>query len=521
MVTIRSTQASVLAVVNGFRYHPCMTRLRQLLLAESLRHHPQGESVADEPDRLREIASHRTTTESRLLALASGHPSADRLRELVDRLLQGLRLFAIGIAVLGGLLGFGAAGSALGTGGTRQVEALLMLLLLLGPPLFALVLLVVLQFRRRYSDGQPGTGGLAGLLLTPVLAGLLRLHGGTTEDRQAVARGASAVAAQQSVGLRLLMLYSHLLWGAYALSALIACFLILTLSQYDFVWGSTLFDAEPILTLLLALGWLPGLLGFPVPDPLVLEQTRQGISDVGAAARSTWGWFLFGAIFVYGLLPRLFLAGTTRFGLGRAVKGLELDAALPHYQRMLLELRRAAGELDRRGDAPSDRPLAAGSEAPRRFGAGSNFALIALELDQPGSWPPAFCGPHCLAMGHLRTRQEVRQAEQGLRGLSPRPAFLVILVSLLRSPDRGSADRLRGLIQAAGLPTLLLIGEQEAFRQRDGDIPQRTADWWQLASRAGALAHLVADDAALSRLDRDQLQAILRGAGAHDGGASA
>ncbi|MCK8517117.1 DUF2868 domain-containing protein [Methylonatrum kenyense] len=494
-----------------------MTRLRQLLLAESLRHHPRSKTVPGEPESLREIANQSTTVEDRLFRLARAHPSADALRPLIDRLLQGLRLFALGTVMLGGLLGLGAAGSALGTGGTRQVEALLLLLLLLGPPLFALGLLLILRVWRRQVRGQ-AIGGLAGLLLTPTLAGLLRLHGGSPEDRQAVAQGSRAVAAQHGAGLRLLTLYAHLLWGAYASSALLACFLILTFSQYDFVWGSTLFDAEPILNLLLAIGWLPGLLGFPVPDAAVLDQTRQGIGSVSAAARSTWGWFLFGAILVYGLLPRLVLAIGTLLGLRRAVNRLALDIALPHYQRQLLDLRGAAGELDRHGASPPDPASNTGGEAPRVFGNGPHYALVGLELDQAGDWPPAFCGADCLALAHIRTRQDLRQAESALRGLSPRPVFLVILVSLLRSPDRGSADRLHRLIQAGGVPALLLLGEHHSFVERGGDVSRRAADWWQHASRAGALAHLVADEASLRRLDRDQMQAMLRGAGTGERG---
>lgn len=498
-----------------------MTRLRQLLLAESLRHHPRGDSIPDEPSRLRQLTAHGLSTEARLLRLAAAQPVAEALDPLIDRLLQGLRLFAVGILLLGALLGLAAAGSALGTGSTRQIEALLMLLLLLGPPLFSLALLLILQLRRGTTDRHaPGGGGLAGLLLTPVLAGLLRLHGADAEDRQAVARGARAVAGQRGAGLRLLVLYSHLLWGAYALSALFACFLILTLSQYDFVWGSTLFDAEPILALLLGLGWLPGLFGFPVPDATVLEQTRQGLGSVSAVGRGTWGWFLFGAILVYGLLPRLLLAAATLLGLRRAIRGLALDTALPYYQRLLLELRRAGGELDRHGDAPADSALTTTQDAPRRFGRGPTYALLALELDQPDSWPPAFCGTHCLAVAHIRTRQELRQAEKALLGLTPRPAFLVILVSLLRSPDRGSADRLQRLIRAGGVPALLLLAEREAFRQRGGDVAQRTADWWQAAAASGALAHLVDDQTPQGGPDRERMQAVLRGAGARDNGGS-
>ncbi len=488
-----------------------MTRIRRLLLAESYRHHADGQALLRTPALLQQAATAGADPEKRLLHLADGCDHGETLNFLLDRMLRGLRLFALLMPALGLLFGLLASASALRTGDARQVDALLVLLVLLAPPLLALLWLELVRHWRRRAAADDGRLGLPGLLLTPLLERLLALTGAERADRRAVIRATGGVGGREKLGLRLFTLYSHLLWSGYTAGALLGCLLLLTVSQVDFIWGSTLFDAGPILTLLQVIGWLPGLIGFPVPDGEVLAQTREGAQQL-AGGRQQWGWFLFGAVLTYGLLPRLLLGLVALVGLRRASGRLTLDTAEPFYQRLLLDIRRSAGELDRQGAAAPD--STSSMVAPNRFGTGPAFAVVALELDADAGWPPAFTDPRCLALQHIRTRDEVRQAATDLRALAPRPAFLVILVSLLRSPDRGSEHRLRTLIGAADVPTLLLLTESGAFMQRGGDAAQRERDWWQTGKRAGALARLTADHDRLSELSASGLEALLRGAGA-------
>ncbi|MDT6082635.1 DUF2868 domain-containing protein, partial [Streptococcus pneumoniae] len=66
--------------------------------------------------------------------------------------------------------------------------------------------------------------------------------------------------------------------------------------------------ADPFIQLTQALGALPSLLGFAVPDEAMIRASgdSQPALDV---ARQAWASWLLGVVLVYGLLPRVLLAG--------------------------------------------------------------------------------------------------------------------------------------------------------------------------------------------------------------------
>ncbi|MGG6496815.1 UNVERIFIED_CONTAM: DUF2868 domain-containing protein, partial [Bacteroidetes bacterium 56_B9] len=72
-------------------------------------------------------------------------------------------------------------------------------------------------------------------------------------------------------------------------------------------WETTLLAADPFIHLTQALGALPSLLGFAVPDEAMIRASGDTLPAL-EQARQAWASWLLGVVLVYGLLPRLVLA---------------------------------------------------------------------------------------------------------------------------------------------------------------------------------------------------------------------
>ena len=59
---------------------------------------------------------------------------------------------------------------------------------------------------------------------------------------------------------------SHLLWLTGLCAALATLLTVLSTASYRFIWATTLLAPDTFVWLTQAIGWLPGLAGFPLPD---------------------------------------------------------------------------------------------------------------------------------------------------------------------------------------------------------------------------------------------------------------
>ena len=59
---------------------------------------------------------------------------------------------------------------------------------------------------------------------------------------------------------------SHLLWLTGLCAALATLLTVLSTASYRFIWATTLLAPDTFVWLTQAIGWLPGLAGFPPPD---------------------------------------------------------------------------------------------------------------------------------------------------------------------------------------------------------------------------------------------------------------
>ena len=444
-----------------------LPRWQSLWLAGWLRHREGPEPLPDPPAELARWRVAGSTPEQRVLQRA-----ADLLGESAERLPPALRRAGWALAALCLLIGLlGAAGvfTLLGRG-DQPVNVVWAWLALLGPHLLMFLLWMVGLF----AGAAPPWSGRSLLALGERVPGLF-------PDRDLL-KAAWDGLAQAGLGRWLLSALSHLLWMAALGGALIGLLLALSLRRYGFTWETTILPAAWFESLVGALAWLPGQLGFPQPGTDLVAASGESpvASDV---ARRAWSFWLVGGLLVYGLLPRALALLLCRWRMGRALRALQLPWQQPYYA---LLARRLAPRSTRLGIADAD----AGSEAPVHWvlgGVGEGAAAVGLDLPAEWPWPPEVNG--LLDLGRCETRE---QRARALHRLCDHPAAkLLVVVEAAQSPDRGALGWIGEL--AAHCRSLAVLA---AGPDRDG-----RGALWRDALRARGLADscLPADAGAAAR----------------------
>lgn len=250
--------------------------------------------------------------ETRALWLAERDGMATALRHWK----QGARLALLALMLLAVVSGAGLGLAALGDG-QRPVNVFWALGSLLGLNLL-LLLGWALGF---FFGGEQGAAlGRLWLWLSERLA----------RDAKAaqLAPALLVLLQRQRLNRWLLGLLVHGLWLLAMVAALGMLLALLATRRYGFVWETTLLAAEPFITLTQALGALPSLLGFAVPDEAMIRASGATLPSLDPA-RQAWASWLLGVVLVYGLLPRLALAALCLWRWRQGRERLSLDLNLP------------------------------------------------------------------------------------------------------------------------------------------------------------------------------------------------
>ena len=367
---------------------------------------------------------------------------------------QGARVALIALAVLALFSGAGLAFTALGDG-LRPVNVFWALGSLLG-----LNLLLLLSWALGLMlSGEHGAGlGRLWLWLSDKLA----------RDAKAAHLGPALILLLQRHRLNrwLLGALVHGLWLLAMLSALAITLLLLATRRYGFVWETTLLGADTFVTLTQALGALPGMLGFNVPDAQMIRASGDAAVNL-EATRQAWAAWLVGVLVVYGVLPRLLLWALCLWRWRRGAARLQLDLELPGYSRLREALMPSRERLGVNDAAPADwpEPTAASGQL-----AHDGAVLVAIELDDQQPWPPSL--PTTVQNGGVLDSRESRRRLLEQLTLFP-PARLGIACDPRRSPDRGSLALITELARCAGATRVWLLPAPDG-QQLD---PERLDDW--------------------------------------------
>ena len=435
-----------------------LSRLDRLWLCEAIRLREEQAGPLEDSEVNRRARLAGPTLEERIESRALQLAERDGLRTALAHWHQGARLGLLVMLVLAVLSGAGLAFAALGDG-QRPVNVFWALGSLLGLHLLTLV------------------GWLAGLVVARDAGSALgRLWLWLS---QRLARDAQA--AQLAPALMILLrrrrlarwglgALVHGLWLLTLLSALAMLLAMLSTRHYSFVWETTLLGADSFVALTQALGALPALLGFSLPD---IDQIRaSGTSPLREDnARQAWAVWLLGVLVIYGVLPRLLLGMWCLLRWRQGVRQLRLPLDLPGLALLRERLQPPSERLGVQDAAPA---VLSESRAGAYSTAAEGNLLAGIELDPAYPWPPTLP----TGVGHAGILDSREQRRQLLERLAQRPAARLLLAcDPRRSPDRGTLALLGELSRSAMATRVWLLPV--------GTSPSRLDDWQAALQRLG------------------------------------
>lgn len=366
-------------------------------------------------------------------------------------------LVLVGVVVLGALA---AAGAVVHSG--RTVNAVAAFFSLLGLHGLTLALWLI-----GLVAPWPSSGGVLGRLW---LEGVSRVSKDGNANAASLLQASVALLRRERLAPWLFGWISHTVWALSFVVMLAVLWFAFSFQAYRLTWETTILGPDFFVRFVRATGWLPGWLGFPVPDTATLR-------DPGAASadQRAWAWWLIGCVAAYGLLPRTVLALACAWRWRRRVRALRLDTADPYYRALLARrdaLQPAAVVVDAETPwQPATRPGAIPV-------AGTGAALVGFELPPEVPWPPLMADQAAVWSRRIAgTSQERSEVLDALRQL--RPARLLLVCHAPSSPDRGTARFVREALESAASCGLLLVGTAVA-----AEDAARWSDWLRMMDLA-------------------------------------
>ncbi|WP_079203687.1 DUF2868 domain-containing protein [Pseudomonas sp. CC6-YY-74] len=429
-------------------------KLQRLWLSETIRLREEHAGPLEDREANRRAQAGGGDLAERIQARALLLAERDGQTQALRHWLQGARLALAALLVLALLSGIGLAVAALGDG-QRPVNVFWALGSLLG-----LNLLLLLGWILSLLLARDSTSALGRLWLW--------LSEKLARDAQAaqLAPALLLLLQRQRLSRWGLGMLAHGLWLLALLAALLSLLALLATRRYGFVWESTILGGETFIGLTQALGALPALLGFSLPDADLIRASGDS-ALLSETARHSWAGWLVGVLLVYGLLPRLLLGLFCLWRWRRGCTSLRLDVDLPGYNLLRERLQPSSERLGVSDAAPAQLPPpTAGSNAQGSQGA----VLVAIELDERRPWPPVL--PKAISdAGMIDSREQRQRLLEQLTRFPP--ARLAIACDPRRSPDRGSLALLGELARTAAATRIWLLPAQPG----EALDSERLGDW--------------------------------------------
>ncbi|MCC5870261.1 MAG: DUF2868 domain-containing protein [Gammaproteobacteria bacterium] len=451
-------------------------------IAEAVRLDEEGGAPIDERHAWQAGRNAGGDLAHRVLARASATRLGVELRSAVAEIRARLISVLLVVLILAMLSGIAAAGVVFGTAagdGRGALNILWVMGSLLGFQLLMLLLWLAFTLLRPRARG-----GLLGRSVLDIAGSVLRRLQPDRVRRLAVL-GVLAALGREGIARWSAGLLTHLLWASFGVGAVLMSLWTMSLRQYDFAWGTTLLGDAQFVTLIGWLAALPAALGLLVPDEALIRASRLGAETLGEGRRA-WSALLIWSLLLYGVLPRMLLAGVCALRLRAALKRLQPDVQLPGFARLAPRLQPATRSL---GVVDPDRGAQAASDVdagPRRSPAEGPVLLVGLALSP--EYAAALQRLEDAKVAWLGTADAREQRHDLLAGLTvrqPHPGLVAVVSSLLRTPDRHAQAVLRELRAATQAAVWLLVGETERAASQGIDVALRQQTWQALADTAG------------------------------------
>jgi hypothetical protein len=443
--------------------NPKNQKVDQIWMAHAVQHLEAQGPLNDGPV-LHEVLAESTDRETRLLARAWRLGQAQGL----DRQLQHLRdlavVMALGLVVLVLALAWGTARATVGSGSTLNVAAA-------WASLLGLHVVTLLLWCVGWVLPWQTSGALLGRLWLALVTRLPWGRGANPGNAVSLAHAGRDVLQRQRLLPWLLGLVSHGVWALSFVVMLVVLGFAFSFQAFRLTWESTILSPQFFVDFVQATGWLPSLLGVPVPDVASVAHPNAALADQRA-----WALWLMGCVLVYGLVPRALLA-LWCYGVWRMrLRGLRLDTSEPYFRKILarLDALQPVAVLDEEHAwAPAGAVPAHHLPLDR-----TACAVVAFELPPEVAWAPqsplSNAWQHALA-GSSTERQAVLTT---LR--QRRPAALLLVCHGASSPDRGTERFVRACAAEAGACRILLVTAGGALPQ-----PANVDRWTAWLTRSG------------------------------------
>ncbi|MEW6764906.1 MAG: DUF2868 domain-containing protein [Pseudomonadota bacterium] len=458
---------------------PALTPFQSRWLAEVIRQHEEAHGPLDDQALLAELLAGPPDAEQRILLRAERLGEREGWRDALLAWRAQARNLLFLLALFALFSGFAAALGVMGAGQRLEsgisLNVIWVLGALLGMPLLTLMLWLASLFAH---DGADTLLGRFWWWLNERLAGKASRHA-------RIGAGLSSLLVHHGLLRWLTASVTHLLWTLALASALAGVLLMLAIQRHIFVWETTILPTEAFITLIGALGWLPGLLGFATPDADMIRTSGNGLAQT-ESARLAWSSWLAGCLIVYGLAPRL-LAWLVSHGLwSYRHRGLRLDLSLPGHA------------LQRTRLIPDSRRLGVVDQAPSTWHAphiqphpplhGQAHLLTGMELEPDLRRLPAL-PPSVSTWPVIESREDRRQL---LQAVSERPpARLLLALDARLTPDRGTLAYVADLAMHAETMAIWLMAAERSD-------PDRLQAWRDALIELGMPTERMMDDASMA-----------------------
>lgn len=340
---------------------------------------------------------------------------------------------------------------------------------------FWLISIALVRYQRR-----PEPGGLSiGRWLT---AAVTRLPAWRGPQTAALVQAGTRLVARERLSPWAFGLLSHLVWTFGFAFMLVGLLFAFAFREYQLTWETTILGPDWFAAFARITGYLPGLLGVPVPGP----STAGAVLSAGVARTGAWpareaAIWLLACVALYGLLPRALCAAWCAWVMHRAVRRLDIDLTDPYYQQLLARMQ--ALEPAVVTDAEYPWTFHKGTARLESGAAHAGFAAVGFELACKGDWLPAsLAAMAVMAVRIAGTMPEQMQVQAQLASLLP--ARLLVVCDAQASPDRGTLRFLREASSCAAQCALAFaapvatIAYEDASRQRRSGV-DRWRDWLQ------------------------------------------
>ena len=437
------------------------SRLSEMMVAHTVRLIEESGPLEDS-EAMNQAFRTRSGREERLIERARLLGQRFRLDAEIERWRELALVAWIALSVLVFSIAYGIAMAVVG--GDRSINAVLAFFVALGMHALTLVLWCFAAVSVRWSPRSTFARLSLGSLFLRLVAWLPIDRG---PHSMTMLRATTSLLQRARLLPWAFGFISHTIWALAFVLVLAAMWFAFSFQEYRLTWETTILSADFFIGFVRSTGWLPHLVGFPLPDTATL------LGPSATSDHRAWAWWLIGCTFVYGLVPRVVLAILCWIVWRRGKQSLRLETADPYFRKLLARFDDMEGstvvDAEQRVE-PATRataPVVPSGEHP-------SLAVVGFELPDEYPWPPGdLAGSAHLSERISGTSQERRALLNALA--QARPHKILIVCNPASSPDRGTERFLREACSHAAQCALLLASPT------NGDVAShgRWQEWLQ------------------------------------------